>query len=79
MQIEGRKGESLLKPPLLPSLIVEGRILGFVFCFSPCLIMLVLAYSVVLSFVACLYVGLIWRVLFCVVLGCFLVYLDVLY
>ena len=35
--------------------------------------------SVVLLFVACLYVGLIWRVLFCVVLGCFLVYYDVLY
>ena len=54
---------------------------GFLACilFSPCLIMLVLAYSVVLLFFACLYVGLIWRVLFCVVLGRFLVYLDVLY
>ena len=35
--------------------------------------------SVVLLFFACLYVGMIWRVLFCVALGSLLVYLDVLY
>ena len=37
--------------------------------------MLVLAYSVVLSFVACLYVGMIWRVSFYVDLGCYIVIL----
>ena len=35
--------------------------------------------SVVLLLVAFLYVGMIWRVLFCVVLVSLLVYLDVLY
>ena len=35
--------------------------------------------SVVFSFVACLYVGMIWRVLSYVVLRSLLVYLDVLY
>ena len=59
-----RKREALLKPPLFPSLLDEGRILGFVFCFLHVLIILVLAHCVVLLFVACLYVGLIWRVSF---------------
>ena len=55
------KKEALLKPPLLPSLLGEGRILAFVFCFLHVLIMLVLAHCVVLLFDACLCVGLIWR------------------
>ena len=37
--------------------------------------MLVLEHCVVLLFVACLYVGMIWRVSFCVDLGCFIVIL----